>query len=91
MYLYESRDGIIFNLNKFVSFQVLNDNVEGPGADKSMWSLVAQTESGTEFVLYLGDHAQAEEECKDELMRVQAILNQLTMVALTQQPLNKLN
>ncbi len=67
---YQSPKGVLYNLDKFVLYEVSTNTIQGPGINKSTSKLEAETENGKRSVI----HAGTEEECKRELERIQTLL-----------------
>ena len=88
--IYQSRGGVVYNLDKFISFEVRGNTASGPEGQRSEYSLVATTENNAEIILYSGTHSEAEKECNDEMIEIRRVLLKPFLVNLPQNTVNAL-
>ena len=88
--IYQSRRGVVYNLDKFISFEVRGNTASGPEGQRSEYSLVATTENNAEIILYSGTHSEAEKECNDEMLEIRRVLSKPLMVDLNHHTVNAL-
>ena len=53
MPVYKSSEGVLYNLDKFVSYEVKTDGYQRSGEDSPQWQLLAKTETDREVKIYL--------------------------------------
>ena len=81
MAVYKSPKGVLYNLDKFVSYEVKSDGYQRAGDDGALFKLVAQTETDREVPIYSANHRDAEKRCNDELNEIHHILSERVSVA----------
>ena len=75
MAVYKSPKGVLYNLDKFVSYEVKSDGYQRAGDDGALFKLVAQTETDREVPIYSANHRDAKKRCNDELDEIRRILS----------------
>ncbi len=75
MPVYKSPDGILYNLEKFVSYEVKVSGYQSARDDGRKCELVARTETDREVPIYSAQHQDAEKRCNDELDEIRRILS----------------
>ena len=75
MPVYESPEGVLYNLDKFASYEVKTDGYQRSGEESPRWQLLAKTETDREVIIHSGNHREAEIECKKELDKIYQALS----------------
>ena len=81
MPVYKSPEGVLYNLDKFVSYEVKTDGYQRSGEDSPQWQLLAKTETDREVKIYSGSHREAEIECRKELNEIYQALSRRISVS----------
>ena len=81
MPVYKSPDGVLYNLDKFVSYEVKVGGYQRAGDDGPKCELVARTETDREVPIYSANHQDAKKRCNDEFNEIRRILSQRVSVA----------
>ena len=70
MAVYKSPQGVVYNLDKFVSFWVKENYDQRAGEAGPLWELVAQLETGEEVRILSDRRSGAEAKCNAELNEI---------------------
>ena len=82
MPVYKSPDGVLYNLDKFVSYEVKVGGYQSARDDGPKCELVARTETDRKVPIYSAKHQDAGKRCNDELNKIHRILSERVSVLL---------
>ena len=79
MPVYRSPEGVLYNLDKFVSYEVTSDGYRS--TDGALFKLVGQTETGSKVTIYSDKSHESEVKCNTELAKIHESLSRRASVS----------